>query len=80
MSKRGISVLLCAALLTASGCAAQEAGSGKQDGQSYVIYYSALSNEEGESAVEGERRGLGLLIVSHNRPLLQRLCTRVRCL
>ena len=29
---------------------------------------------------EGERRGLGLLIVSHNRPLLQRLCTRVRCL
>ena len=58
MSKRGISVLLCAALLTASGCAAQEAGSGKQDGQSYVIYYSALSNEEGESAVEGERRVL----------------------
>ena len=29
---------------------------------------------------EGERRGLGLLIVSHNRPLLQRLCTRVRYL
>ena len=29
---------------------------------------------------EGERRGLGLLIVSHSRPLLQRLCTRVRCL
>ena len=29
---------------------------------------------------EGGRRGLGLLIVSHSRPLLQRLCTRVRCL
>ena len=29
---------------------------------------------------EAERRGLGLLIVSHNAPLLERLCTRIETL
>lgn len=58
MSKRGISVLLCAALLAAGGCAVREPGAGDPDSRSYLIYYSALSDEEGESAVEGERRVL----------------------
>lgn len=46
--------MLCAALLATGGCAARKADTGGGDGQSYLIYYSALSNEEGESAVEGE--------------------------
>ena len=58
MSRRGVSVLLCAALLTVGGCAARESGSGSQEEGSYLIYYSALADQEGESAVEGERRVL----------------------
>ncbi len=58
MNRRGVWALLCAALLAAGGCAARETDPAGQDGQSYLIYYSALSDEEGESAVEGERRVL----------------------
>lgn len=50
--------MLCAALLAAGGCAVREPGAGDPDSRSYLIYYSALSDEEGESAVEGERRVL----------------------
>ena len=56
MSKRSDVLLLCAALLAAGGCAHRESGSGK--GQEYLIYYSALSNRESESAVAGEHRAL----------------------
>ena len=56
MSKRSAVLLLCAALLAAGGCAHRESGSGK--GQEYLIYYSALSNRESESAVAGEHRAL----------------------
>ena len=44
MSRRGVSVLLCAALLTVGGCAARESGSGSQEEGSYLIYYSALAD------------------------------------
>lgn len=56
MKKQNVSLLLCAALLAAGGCTAPQAGTGSQEQRSYLVYYSALSNEEGESAVEGERR------------------------
>ena len=56
MGKRGAALLLCAALLTAGGCASRENGGGT--GQTYLVYYSALSNQTSESAVAGERRTL----------------------
>ncbi len=58
MTKRGLLLLLAAALLAAGGCAAREGGSGK--GAEYLIYYSALSDQEGKSAVEGETHALPL--------------------
>ena len=56
MGKRGAVLLLCAALLAAGGCTSREKGGGT--GQTYLIYYSALSNQTSESAVAGERRTL----------------------
>lgn len=56
MGKRGAVLLLCAALLAAGGCTSRENGGGT--GQTYLVYYSALSNQTSESAVAGERRTL----------------------
>lgn len=52
MTKRALLLLLAAALLAAAGCAVREGGSGK--GTEYLVYYSALSDPDGKSAVEGE--------------------------
>lgn len=54
MNKRTMLLLLCAALLAAGGCAAPEQAEG--GGQSYLIYYSALNDRDGESAVAAEER------------------------
>lgn len=56
MRKRSAALLLCAALMATGGCASRESGGGK--GQDYLVYYSALSDQESESAVAGEHRAL----------------------
>ena len=74
MNKQKMLLLLCAALLTAGGCAAPEQAEG--GGQSYLIYYSALNDPEGESAVAAEERALpqgqepipGLMTLLMQRP------------
>lgn len=53
MNRRWMALLLCAALAAAGGCAARQNPAGGK-GDTYLIYYSALSDEKGESAVEGE--------------------------
>lgn len=58
MKKRGAALLLCAALLTAGGCTARQDPEAGGEGAEYLIYYSALSDQRGESAVEGERHTL----------------------
>lgn len=57
MNRRWIALLLCTALLAAGGCVSRNHPAGGK-GQTYLIYYSALSDEEGESAVEGETHTL----------------------
>lgn len=74
MNKQKMLLLLCAALLAAGGCAAPEQAEG--GGQSYLIYYSALNDPEGESAVAAEERALpqgqepipGLMTLLMQRP------------
>lgn len=58
MNKRGIAMALCAALLAAGGCAAGTPSPDGVEEGSYLIYYSALKDPDGESAVEGEYRSL----------------------
>lgn len=58
MKRKGTALLLCAALMAAGGCAAQPDAAGKGDETEYLVYYSALSDQRGESAVEGERHTL----------------------
>lgn len=58
MKRKGTVLLLCAALMAAVGCAARQDSAGKGGGTEYLVYYSALSDQRGESAVEGERHTL----------------------
>lgn len=58
MKKRRILALLGALLAAAAGCAAQAGQSAAGTGETYLVYYSALSDPQGASAVEGEPRTL----------------------
>lgn len=57
MNRRGLALILCAVLLAAAGCAARPSAAGGEEG-SYLIYYSALNDPDGESAVAGEYHSL----------------------
>lgn len=58
MKIRSILVLCGVLLAVGAGCAAQTGQGAGNSEQSYLVYYSALNNLEGESAVAGELRTL----------------------
>ncbi|MBM6926252.1 GerMN domain-containing protein [Pseudoflavonifractor phocaeensis] len=56
MSRREMVALLCASLLLTGGCVAP--GHTEDTGEEWLVYYSALSDPEGEQALAGEYRTL----------------------
>lgn len=56
MRRREVAALLCASLLLTGGCTAP--GQPEETGEEWLVYYSALSDPEGEQALAGEYRAL----------------------